>query len=267
MPEENERTQVARAAAEAALVPELLCTSALARHAGTTDVDVQVNLEIAGCAVNGGRLESALRSAGFEPDPKRVWRWRADKDGTATVVKFELLADLDSAPSEAIIRFDGCEALGAVNLRGTGFAARDVVVHEVSARLGNDIKAVKITVTGLAGFLFSKISAVRARGLPKDWYDIAFVLIHNDVGGPEDAAQRIREVFGDELEGGISTPLKELFANFEAPDSQGSIAYVSQMMVDHPESDPQVLAADAVVAIAASPSMWASVAEYPPVAL
>ena len=82
-------------------------------------------------------------------------------------------------------------------------------------------------------------------------YDIAFVLIHNDAGGPEAAAQSVREVFGDELKGGISTPLKELFANFEAPDSQGPVAYKSQMMVDHPESDPQMLAADAVVAIAA----------------
>lgn len=270
MPEENERTRVARAAAETALVrivhhygslpefvligglmPDLLCTTTPARHAGTTDVDVQVDLEIAGGTENGKRLELALRNAEFEPDSPRVWRWCTDKEGIPAVVKFELLADLDDAPAEAIIKFDGCEALGAVNLRGTGFATRDVVVHELSARVGDDVRVARINTTGLAGFLFAKFAAVRVRGLQKDWYDIAFVLIHNDAGGPEAAAEKVLEVFGDELEGEISTPLKELFANFETPDSQGPRAYSSQMVIDHPESDPQTLAADAVVAVAA----------------
>lgn len=66
MAEEAERSRAARRAAERALlrvvhhyggrpefvvlgglVPELLCASSGFRHAGTTDVDVQVDLEIA----------------------------------------------------------------------------------------------------------------------------------------------------------------------------------------------------------------------------
>jgi len=108
------------------LVPELLCTASEFQHAGTTDVDVQVDLEIACGAVDTARLERALRNAEFVPEDGRVWRRVADGAIAATVVKFELLADLGNEPAEATIAFDECESLGAVNLRGTGFASRDI---------------------------------------------------------------------------------------------------------------------------------------------
>ena len=44
------------------LVPDLLCSRPSTLHVGTTDVDVQVNLEIAGGSVNAARLEAALQS-------------------------------------------------------------------------------------------------------------------------------------------------------------------------------------------------------------
>lgn len=85
------RTRVARAAAESALVrvvhhygstpnfvliggliPELLCSGSPRTHAGTTDIDVQVNLEIAAGAVNTKRLESALRNTEFVPDHELI---------------------------------------------------------------------------------------------------------------------------------------------------------------------------------------------------
>lgn len=103
------------------LVPELLCSTSGMVHAGTTDVNVQVDLEIAAGAVNMARLEQALANAEFEVDPQRVWRWQTEADGRRAVVKFELLADLVDQRGGAIVTFDECEALGAVNLRGTGF--------------------------------------------------------------------------------------------------------------------------------------------------
>lgn len=57
------------------LVPELLCAQSRLRHAGTTDVDVQVNLEITAGAVNTVRLEQALRNAEFVPHNRTAWRW------------------------------------------------------------------------------------------------------------------------------------------------------------------------------------------------
>lgn len=50
------------------LVPDLLCAQSEFQHAGTIDVDVQVDLEIAGGAVNAVRLEHALLNAGFAPE-------------------------------------------------------------------------------------------------------------------------------------------------------------------------------------------------------
>ena len=183
------------------LVPELLCSCTSFQHAGTTDVDVQVDLEIACGSVNTTRLEQALRNAEFEPDSQRVWRWTATSSAPGTVVKFEMLADLGNVPAEATVKFDGCDQLGAVNLRGTGFASRDVEVREPRTRVGGVEHVAEVNVTALAGFLLAKCAAARSRRKPKDWYDIAFVLLHNDAGGPNDAAQAVLDQFGDELAG------------------------------------------------------------------
>jgi len=264
--DEPDRSQTARAAAEAALVrvvhhygarpefvvlgglvPELLCSNSGVLHAGTTDVDVQVDLEIECGAVNTVRLEQALKNAEFEPTNGRVWRWKLD--GGTTVVKFELLADLETYPADAILSFDGCEQLGAVNLRGTGFAARDVVTRTLRGRIGEDLRVVEVNVTGLAGFLLAKSAAARSRRKTKDWYDMAFVLLHNDAGGPRSAALAVRAAFPDHLMGSVRTALDDLAANFTRPGDQGPQAYASQMLVDHPELDGPTLQADAVLAL------------------
>ena len=44
------------------LVPDLFCTQAGVRDEGTTDVDVQVDLEIANGSANAARLDAALRT-------------------------------------------------------------------------------------------------------------------------------------------------------------------------------------------------------------
>lgn len=267
MPTEVLRSRAARAAAEHALVrvvhhyggrpefvvlgglvPELLCVNSEYQHAGTTDVDVQVNLEIACGAVHTKRLEQALRNAEFEPDGEQVWRWTADNSIPHTIIKFELLADLDDQPAEATVHFEECEQLGAVNLRGTGFAARDVVVKELRSQLQGEKLVVQINVTGLAGFMLAKCAAARSRRKAKDWYDIAFVLLHNDAGGPEAAAHAVLDRFGQELKG-IRTSLDDLLANFATPDTQGSRAYAEQMLIDHPALDRTTLTADAIIAI------------------
>ncbi len=124
---------------------------------------MQVDLEVACGAINAARLENALRNAEFEPDNAPIWRWVADSTPTKTVVKFELLADLDDQPNEATVQFDACESLGAVNLRGTGFAARDVEVRTLTANVGGVVLTAEINVSGLAGFLLAKAAAARSR--------------------------------------------------------------------------------------------------------
>ncbi len=198
-----ERSRAARTAAERALVrvvhhygarpefvvlgglvPELLCGASPWRHAGTTDIDVHVDLEVACGAVNAARLENALRNAEFEPDGERVWRWVADA-AARTVVKFELLADIDTEPNEAVMRFDACEQLGAVNLRGTGFASRDVEARELTAKVGDDLLTIEVSVAGLAGFLLAKSAAARSRRKPKDCLEQAVSEEHEGVAGSQ----------------------------------------------------------------------------------
>ena len=230
------------------LVPELLCAESGFQHAGTIDIDVQVDLEIACGAVNTARLERALRASGFTPEDARIWRWVADDTIAAPVVKFELLADLQDQPAEATISFDACENLGAVNLRGTGFAARDIEIRELSVRDGDVTHTAEVNVSGLAGFLLAKTAAAFSRCKTKDWYDIAFVLLHNDAGGTAAAVALVEERFIGEI-AALQTALDDLEANFQNLAAQGSRAYVTQMRIDHPELDSETLAADAVVAV------------------
>ncbi len=232
------------------LVPDLLCTATSRRHEGTTDVDVQVDLEIQGGSENAARLERALTRVGFRPDDERIWRWR-DDTASELVVKVEFLADLDDVPNHQTVSFDDCEALGAVNLRGTGFAARHWETRSITADIDGRDQTVALRVATLPAYLLAKTHAAHGRGLPKDWYDIAYVLLHNDGGGPVAVGLRVRDQFGNDLVGATVTALSELSANFADETAQGSLAFASTMVAIHPELDRDVLANDAVAAVAA----------------
>ena len=232
------------------LVPELLCSDSEWLHAGTTDIDVQVNLEIAAGADNAARLEQALKDAHFEPSDDKVWRWnQVDENGKKTVVKFELLADLDDERAEAIVNFNGAESLGAVNLRGTGYATVGAVEREFNAEVDGELRAVRLDVAGLPGYLIAKAAAAHGRNKAKDWYDIAFVLLHNDEGGHRVAANRVVEIFGTSPGTRMHTWLVNLRANFADLDAPGPQAYTSQFYIDHPDADLDQAAADAVLAV------------------
>lgn len=267
MTDEVPRSRAARAAAERALirvvhhygkrpefvllgglVPDLLCSTSGMVHSGTTDVDVQVNLEIAAGTVNAQRLERALLNAEFEPDAERVWRWRTDDGDGVAMVKFELLADLDDQPAGATVVFDGCNDLGAANLRGTGFAVRDIEMRQLRARVGGVEQVAEINVTGLGGFLMAKCAAAYSRRKPKDWYDIAYVLLYNDAGGVEAAADIVLARFGSEL-ASVRTALDDLRDNFADVAAQGAVAYADEMLGNHPDLEHRALLADGVTAV------------------
>jgi Nucleotidyl transferase AbiEii toxin, Type IV TA system len=232
------------------LVPDLLCSSAAHRHVGTTDVDLQVDLAIHGGSVNASRLEHALKKAGFGPETARVWRWK-DKGAPGMVVKVEFLADLDDVANQQVVVFDDCESLGAVNLRGTGFASQDWEVRAIAADLDGQKTTVSLRVATLPAYLLAKVHAAHGRALTKDWYDVAYVLLHNDDGGPIAAARRVRDRFGAALVGSTETALGELAANFVDATAQGSDAYATIMSGLHTELDSDVLANDAVSAVIA----------------
>lgn len=261
------RSRAARSAAEAALVrlvhhygatpefvvlgglvPDLLCSASPYTHVGTTDVDVQVDLEIQTGSEHAARLESSLFAAGFEADSQKSWRWRS-AGPNRTVIKFELLADLDDQPAESEILFDGCTQLGAANLRGTGFAARDFKLQKFTGRVNGEHIEVDVRVAGLAGYLLAKTHAARSRRLTKDYYDIAFVLLNNDLGGVDIAAQMVRDTFPDQPTGATATALDDLAQNFVSIEDQGPRAYADQIVADHPSLQWEMIALDATSAM------------------
>lgn len=97
-----------------------------------------------------------------------------------------------------------------------------------------------------AGFFLARCAAAYSRRTQWDWYDIAFVLLHNDVGGPEAAAQAVLDRFSGQLSP-VRTALADPAANFANTDAQGSRAYARQMAIDHPEVERATALADAVV--------------------
>ncbi len=111
-----------------------------------------------------------------------------------------------------------------------------------------------MNVTGLAGFLLAKCAAAWSRRKRKDWYDIAFVLLHNDHGGPEAATRRVLDLFRDDLDT-LGSALADLRANFSDPRAQGPGAYADQVLVDHPDEERATLLADAVLAVETFTSM------------
>jgi hypothetical protein len=170
-------------------------------------------------------------------------------DEVRAEVKFELLADLEDQANEATVHFNGCDQLGAVNLRGTRFATQDVESRTLRAKVGDDLRSVEINVTGVGGFLLAKCAAAHSRRKPKDWYDIAFVLLHNDLGGPAQAARAIMEKFGKGALEASRTALRELAANFGDPRAQGPTAYADQFLIDHPDYASDTAKADAMAAV------------------
>jgi hypothetical protein len=166
----------------------------------------------------------------------------------ASKIKFELLADLETHPAEVTIRFDKCQDLGAVNLRGTSYATRDAEVRVLTAMDYGVRRTAELNVAGLAGFLLAKAAATRSRRKPKDWYDIAYVLLNNDYGDARQAANRVQEIFGSEI-GSLASTLLDLKANFSGTGAQGSRAYVDQITQDYPHLDPRTAATDCQLAV------------------
>jgi hypothetical protein len=157
----------------------------------------------------------------------------------------EFLCDLENQPAEAIVTPAGCTTLRAVNLRGTGHVQhdhREVVLHGPHGD-------VRVRFAGLAGYLLSKAAAARIRGADKDYYDLAYVLLHNDVGGPTAAAEVINAGPLRDAMASMSATFTELRERFRDDRAHGARAYAQEALKVTPDEDAALLAADATAAI------------------
>lgn len=268
---EQERSPQARTRAESALVRLLheigdeapflvvlggLVPAVLARdgvgivpeHLGTTDVDVLLVSHVDPDA-DLGVVERALEALQFKPDPEQDgWRWQGSIDFTS--VRIEFLCDLSQYRDGESVRPNGSRCLAAANLRGTGYVAHDFEWEHIAGELADGTEVqVSARFAGLQGYLLSKCVAVRNRAATKDYYDLAYVLLHNRAGGPEDAARAL-------LHGGLSNALGPLQSTFleireryRNPSDIGPRSYAEQAIQVDPQTPDAELRADAVDAV------------------
>lgn len=131
-------------------------------------------------------------------------------------------------------------------MRGTGFVARDWVEEELTGRIDGERVMVRAKFAGLEGYLMAKAFAVRHRGLDRDCYDLAFVLIYNRAGGPAQAAELLR---GGEFAADVKharAVWHEIEERFADTSAFGPRSYAEQALLVDPDADSAGLRQNAV---------------------
>jgi len=233
------------------LVPDILTRGQdipVPKHLGTTDVDVLIDFQVAADR-NLGPIEDALERLGFSTRQAGMhWRWLGRACGVP--IKLEFLCELEDQPAEHVVLASGCKQLGALNLRGTGYVREDWRIEKMTGDLpdGRTV-TVGVRVAGLSGYLLAKATAVRERGAQKDYYDFAYVLIYNGLGGPAQAAGALKEgKLMNRIEP-MRTVWRELSDRFGAPERVGPKAYAAQALLVDPMEDDLRLRQDAIAAV------------------
>jgi hypothetical protein len=219
-----------------------------APHEGTVDVDIllQLGFVYERDDVDFGWLEAGLIAAGFAPRPHGVgWRWWRTSDGYP--VKVELICDVYDRPEQEIA-LPGCARASAQNLRGPAAALTSPVVRAVASDGRGLSGPVGIRFASLGGYVLSKAAAAFGRALDKDFYDLAFVLLHNREGGPAAAARGAYSALPSEPLMDYPRVFGAVLDVFADPGGPAARAYGEQRARDGVGVDVDVLAQDAVAA-------------------
>jgi hypothetical protein len=229
------------------LVPRVLAEEehgVIPEHLGTTDIDILLITHVDTDA-DLGAVERALARLEFAPTDNDGWRWRGVVDGSAAIVEF--LCDLPEYREGEYVCPRGCEKLAAVNLRGTGYVARDFQWRDLLGELpdGTPVE-VRVRFAGLGGYLLSKCVAVRWRGAEKDYYDLVYVLTHNRAGGPEGAAKELVEGSLSDAVARLRSTLLEVRERYRETTDPGPRGYALQASQVELDADERLLRADAV---------------------
>ncbi len=235
------------------LNPEYLTHSPPAPHLGTTDVDIllEVGFVYDRQEMDFSWLEAALNLAGFLPGrgAARAWRWTTRVNGMR--VTLELLCDTPDSPGLEIV-LPGCETVVAQNLQGPRPAIYDTVARtlEVPPRLLEEFPEAPTEVivhfAGLGGYVMSKAAAVVARGQDKDFYDLPFVLLYNDEGGPRAAARAVDAVMHQDTNAAFESQVVAALKMYQDEHSRPASIFAEQMRLSGDPTDVEVLAQDAV---------------------
>ena len=214
------------------LVPRYLFPQST--HAGTTDVDLVVNLELMAGTEAYRTLEKNLKEMGFarsvEEGKPVHWRWRRAVTESITVL-VELLCDQEDVDSGKAVQLPGEKRLSALNIKGANLAAEDFVEYELRAELLEEggVAIETVRVAGLAAFLVLKARAYGDRAEEKDAYDLIYCLRE---AGPEEAAEKFRTLKARASDPTLFEDAEQVLRNDFASDEQtegfrknGAVAY------------------------------------------
>jgi hypothetical protein len=263
---ENERTLSGRARAEAALaslvgnigdhtkitviggmVPQTLTLRSRTPHLGTADLDLllDVALRYDRDEDDFGWLQIALDSAGFTRiEQSGGWQWLITIEGKAVVVEF--MCDVPDSQG-LTIALPGAPQVAALNFAGPAPALQDAV--EIQLQRGLGLPAVQVRFAGLGGYLLAKATAVVSRGLDKDFYDFAFVILNNDFGGPTQAGRDAASALPRNTTHDYTETIRQAVKLFDKVGAQGVTAFVREMQTAGDSTSSDILAQDAVAAV------------------
>jgi len=167
-------------------------------HAGTTDVDLVLDLEVLATVDAYRRLEQNLRALGFERgrnDEGRVqhFSWRKPIGGGVTVV-VDLLCDAALAEGGQVAELPGERRLSALKIPGAHLVIADHVEIDLTAILLDErgVATETVRVANIVPFIMLKALAYEDRFEEKDAYDLVYCLMYYG-GGPEDVAAQFAE--------------------------------------------------------------------------
>lgn len=172
-------------------------------HAGTTDVDLVLNLEVLAGIEAYRKLEANLKALGFvrgtnEEGQVQHHSWRMHLGDGITVV-VDLLCDAALEEGGRIAGLPKAAGnVSALRIPGAGLAARDFVEHALTGELldGRGTATVTVRVANVVPFVVLKALAYEDRFEEKDAYDLVYTLMYYPSGPDAVAAsfaQRLRD--------------------------------------------------------------------------
>lgn len=176
------------------LNPDFLAPQAPVPHLGTTDVDLlfELGLIYERDEQDFAWLDRAIEEASFrERSGSAGWQWDAILGDS--LVRIDLLCDVPDSPGR-MVALPGANLASAQNLDGPAAALENPITRElfvpVSIALDHPDcpSSVYLKFATLGGYIAAKSSALLSRRIPKDAYDLMFVILYNP-DGPRGAAR------------------------------------------------------------------------------
>lgn len=170
-------------------------TGVVPPHAGTTDVDLVLDLQVLAQIDAYRRLEANRKALGFqrgtneEGQPQHFsWR-RSIRDGVTIVV--DLLCDAQADAGGLVSGLPGERRLSALKIVGGQLVTTDYVEREITAELLDEqgIVTETVRIAGVVAFIVLKALAFDDRGEEKDAHDLIYCLMHYGSGPIEVGAR------------------------------------------------------------------------------